>query len=154
MQDLSLHILDIAQNSIRAGASLIEIEIIEDEEKNFLVVRIKDNGKGMVPEVKQHAADPFFSTKQGKKFGLGLALLYQATREAEGSFEISSVPGAGTEITATFKYSHPDCKPIGDMAGTLETLVLGNKDIDFVYKHRQGKKVTLFDTRKVKGAYE
>lgn len=154
MQDLSLHILDIVQNSIRAGARLIEIKITEDEEKDSLLLEIKDNGKGMDEKTKQHAANPFFSTKQGKRFGLGLALLLQATREAGGSFEISSFPGIGTEIKATFQYSHPDCKPIGDIAGTLETLVLGNKEVDFVYEHKQGDNITLFDTRKVKGAYE
>ena len=148
MEDLSLHILDIVQNSVRAGANLIEILIIEDESKDILILHIKDNGKGMDEEVKINATNPFFTTKNGKRFGLGLSLLSQATREAEGSFEITSEPGIGTEIKATFAYSHPDRKPLGNMYETLETLIIGNKDINFVYEHRQGEEVILFDTRK------
>jgi len=99
--------------------------------------------------MKARAANPFFTTKQGKRFGLGLALLSQATREADGSFSINSEPGKGTEIKATFRYSHPDRKPLGNISETLTTLVIGNRGIDFIYEHRQGDEVILFDTRKV-----
>jgi len=150
MKDLSLHILDIAENSIRAGADLIEILIIEDIENDNLVLQIKDNGNGMDQETVANAKNPFFTTKNGKRVGLGLSLLYQATREASGSFDIISDPGSGTMIKATFKYSHPDCKPVGNISETLETLVLGNGNIDIVYEHRFGDEVVLFDTRKVR----
>ena len=151
MQDLSLHILDIVQNSVRAGASLIEILIVEDEENDSLLLQIKDNGKGMDEQIKRNAANPFFTTKEGKRFGLGLALLSQAAGEAEGSFEVDSDPGKGTIIKASFRHSHPDRKPLGNITETLETLVMGNQGIDFVFKYKQGDEITIFDTRNVQG---
>ena len=149
MEDLSLHILDVAENSVRAEAKLIEISIVEDVENDVLTLVIKDNGKGMVPETERRAANPFFTTKPGRRFGMGLALLAQAAREAEGSFEMSSTPGAGTRISATFRCSHPDRKPLGDISATLEALVTGNPGVDFLFEHRRGAEVTRFDTRKV-----
>ncbi len=148
MRDLSLHILDIVENSVRAEAKLIEISLVEDLENDLLTLKIEDNGKGMDPETLQRAAYPFFTTKSEKRTGLGLALLAQASREAEGKFEISSKPEDGTRIRATFRYSHPDRKPLGDMFATLETLVAGNRGVDFLYEHRRGADVTHFDTRK------
>ncbi len=149
MKDLSLHILDIAENSLRAQADLVEILVIEDVQKDELVLQVKDNGRGMEVEAAHRASDPFFTTKPEKRFGLGLALLAQAAREAEGAFEVSSVPEGGTCVRATFKYGHPDRKPLGDMAATLQVLVAGNRDVDFLYEHRRGAEASLFDTRKV-----
>ena len=149
MKDLSLHILDIVENSIRADASLTEILIIEDPEKDLLTLRIKDNGKGMDQQAIRQSTDPFFTTKSGKRIGMGLALLDQATREAEGTFEISFTPTKGTSVEAIFRYSHPDRKPLGDIPATLLTLVAANPGIDFLYEHRKGTEVAQFDTRKV-----
>ena len=147
MRDLSLHILDIAENSIRAGAKCIKISLTEDEEKDIVTLVIEDDGRGMSEEVLRRAADPFFTTKDKRRFGMGMALLAQATREAEGEFEISSTPGIGTRIRATFRYGHPDRKPLGDMSATLEVLVAGNPDVGFVYEQREGDEVTKLDTR-------
>ena len=149
MKDLSLHILDIVENAVRADAKLVRISVVEDVEKDVLTLAIADDGKGMEPEIRQQAADPFFTTKDGRRFGMGLALLAQAAREADGEFDISSAPGGGTAICAKFRYSHPDRKPLGDIAATLETLVVGNPGVDFLYEHRQGAEVTRFDTREV-----
>ena len=149
MKDLSLHVLDIAENSIRAEAERIEIRVVEDVENDVLTLQINDDGKGMDPEALRRAADPFFTGKPGRRFGLGLAMLAQASREADGQFEISSTPEAGTRVTATFRHSHPDRKPLGDMAATLATLVAGNPGVDFLYEHREGAEVTQFDTREV-----
>ncbi len=149
MKDLSLHILDIVENSIRAEAKLVRISVVEDVAKGMLTLQIEDDGKGMVPETERRAADPFFTTKPGRRFGMGLALLAQATREAAGEFEMRSTPGAGTMIRATFRHDHPDRKPLGDLSATLETLVAGNRGVDFLYEHRRGAEVTRFDTRKV-----
>ncbi len=146
---MSLHILDIVENSVRAEAKLVKIVIVEDEERDILVLQINDNGKGMDQDTMRRAIDPFFTTKQGRRHGLGLALLAQATREAKGSFEVLSTPQTGTEIRATFQYSHPDRKPLGDISATLQTLVVGNRDVDFLYEHRRGGEVSRFDTRKV-----
>ena len=149
MKDLSLHILDIVENSIRAEAKLVEIKIAEEEEKDLLTLNIQDDGHGMDPDALKRAADPFYSTKVDKRFGLGLSLLKQATKEAEGTFEIDSHPDSGTRITATFRHSHPDRKPLGDIPLTLQTLVMGNREVDFLFEHREDEKTIRFDTRKV-----
>ena len=150
MKDLSLHILDVAENSVRAGATLIEISVVEDMKKDVLTLQIKDNGKGMAPNVQRRAADPFFTTKLGRRFGMGLALLAQATRCAEGKFEMSSTPETGTRITASLRHSHPDRKPMGEMSVTLQALVAGNPDVDFVFRHSKGTEITRFDTREMR----
>ena len=149
MKDLSLHILDIVENSIRAQAKRVEISVVEDEEKDLLALEIKDDGKGMTQETLEQAPQPFFSTKTNRRIGMGLALLAQATKEADGEFEISSTPGVGTRIKATFRYSHPDRKPLGDIPVTLETLIAGNPGVDFLYEHRRGTEATRLDTREV-----
>ena len=150
MQDLSLHILDVVENSLRSKARLVEIRLIEDLERDVLVLQIKDDGEGMDPETLSRATDPFFTSKADKKVGLGLALLAQAAREAGGKLELSSSRGAGTTVRATFRNSHPDRKPMGDMAATLQTLVGGNPDVDFLYEHRKGTEITRFDTRELR----
>ena len=135
MRDLSLHILDIAENSVRAGATCIMITLTEDAEDDIVTLVIEDDGKGMSEEMLHQATDPFFTTKDRKRFGMGLALLAQASKEAEGRFDVSSTPGTGTRITATFRYGHPDRKPFGDIPATLEVLVVGNPDVRFVYSY-------------------
>ncbi|MBM4036884.1 MAG: ATP-binding protein [Planctomycetes bacterium] len=164
MEDLSLHILDIVDNSLRSEAKLVEISLVEDTEQDLLTLEVRDDGKGMPAEECARAADPFFTTKPGKRFGLGLALLAQATREAGGELKVSSSPGAGTTVRATFRYGHPDRKPLGDMAATLETLVAGHPEVAFVYEHRRVPRapgagdgsgngrtdVALLDTRKLR----
>ena len=150
MQDLSLHMLDIVENSLRSGSKLVEISVVEDMERDLLALEIQDDGRGMAPEKAARAADPFFSTKPGRRVGLGLALLAQAARESGGEFDVSSRPDAGTTIRATFQHSHPDRKPLGDIAATLHALVAGNPDVDFVYEHRAGGEIVRFDTREVR----
>ena len=123
VKDLSLHILDVVENALRSKASLVEILLIEDPERDVLVLQIKDDGEGMDPETLNRATDPFFTSKGAKKVGLGLALLAQAARESGGKLELASSRGAGTTVRAVFQHSHPDRKPLGDMAATLQTLV-------------------------------
>ena len=147
MEDLSLHMLDIAENAVRAEAKLIRILVVEDAQKDELILQIEDDGTGMDAEALRRAIDPFFTTKDQRRFGLGLALLAQAAREADGEFEISSAPQTGTKVRATFRRSHPDCKPFGDVAATLETLVAGSADVDWVFECRKNGHVTRFDTR-------
>lgn len=150
MEDLSLHVLDIVENSLRSNASLVEIRLTEDLEQDVLMLEIEDDGKGIGPDALDRAADPFYTSKAGKKVGLGLALLAQAAREAGGSLDVSSSPDGGTTVRAVFKHSHPDRKPIGDMAATLQALVRGNPDVDFFFDHRKGPDVIHFDTREIK----
>ena len=150
MEDLSLHILDVVENSLRSEARLIHILVIEDVKQDLLTLEIRDDGKGMDPEKRARAADPFFTTKPGRRFGLGLALLAQATKEAEGEFHVLSSPGAGTTVGATFRWDHPDRKPLGDISATLETLMVANPEVDFVYEHRRGAEITRLDTREIR----
>lgn len=151
MEDLSLHILDIAENSISGSAKRIEIRVDEDPAKDLLTIEITDDGKGMNEQTLQKAIDPFFTTKTTRKVGLGLALLAQATRESEGTIELNSKPGEGTTVKATFRTSHPDCKPMGDIYQTLRTLIAGHPEIDFLFEHKTNGSVYHFDTRETDG---
>ena len=134
MQDISLHILDIAENSIAAAASRIAITITEDTQHDLLYVEIRDNGRGMDEEMARRALDPFYTSKPGKRVGLGLPLLAQASREGGGRFEIESEPDGGTKLTATFMLNHPDRKPLGDVEGTVQMLQLTHPEITFEYE--------------------
>ena len=150
MEDLSLHILDIVENSIAAGANRVEIRVIEDTRKDILSVEIRDNGKGMSEEVLENAVDPFYTTRTTRRVGLGLSLLSQSAKEAEGNMTIKSKEDEGTTIYAYFKHSHIDRKPIGNMAETLIVLIAGNPDIDFLYEHRLNNRAYSIDTKDIR----
>ena len=146
MEDLSLHILDIAENSITAGADKINIKIVEDVRKNLLVLEISDNGRGMDPEMLEHACNPFHTTRTTRKVGLGIPLLAQAARECRGDIQVSTAKGKGSTITASFQYDHIDRKPVGDIEKTLIVLIAGNPDIDFIFEHIKNEKTYVLDT--------
>ncbi len=150
MEDLSLHILDVVENSIEANASKIGIKIIEKNSKDLLVIEIKDNGRGMNKETINKVLDPFYTTRTTRKVGLGLSLLAQAAKESNGDFEINSKPGVGTEVKASFQYSHIDCKPIGDMNDTLVTLIISHPEIDFIYEYQNEDESYILDSNKIK----
>lgn len=139
MQDISLHVLDIVDNSIRAGATEIQIYIEEDPDMDLLRVEIQDNGEGMDAEMVKNAVDPFFTSKLEKRVGLGLPLLAQAARESGGLFELNSEPGKGTRLSATFQWSHPDRKPMGNIDGTVKLLKFTHPEISFVYEYTKKK---------------
>ena len=149
MEDLSLHILDVVENSIEANASKIKIKIIEEEKKDLLVVEIKDNGRGMNKETINKVLDPFYTTRTTRRVGMGLSLLAQASKESNGSFEINSEIGIGTNVKATFQYSHIDRKPIGDMKNTLVTLMISHPEINFVYEHQDEEENFTLDSNKL-----
>ncbi|MDP2278399.1 MAG: ATP-binding protein [Nitrospirota bacterium] len=150
MEDLSLHILDIVENSIAAGANRVEIRVIEDTKKDILSVEIRDNGKGMSEEVLGKAIYPFYTTRTTRRVGLGLSLLSQSAKEAEGDMAITSKKGEGTIVIADFKHSHIDRKPLGNMAETLIVLIAGNPDIDFLYEHRLNNRAYSIDTKDIR----
>jgi anti-sigma regulatory factor (Ser/Thr protein kinase) len=151
LEDLSLHILDIAENSIAAGAAKIEIAIDEDTRRNLLLLRITDDGKGLDEETRQKVLDPFYTTRQTRRVGLGLPLLAQAAREAEGDISVQSQEGKGTTVTATFVHDHIDRKPLGNIADTLIALIAAKgPDIDIVYEHRRNGGGFLLDTHDIK----
>ncbi|NLL47813.1 MAG: sensor histidine kinase [Firmicutes bacterium] len=150
MRELSLHILDIVQNSIAALASLIEIQIDEDLARDQLTIQIADNGKGIHKELLDQVTDPFFTSRKTRRVGLGLALFAQAAEGAEGEFRIDSEVGKGTKVTATFRYHHIDRAPFGDLAGTLLAVIMLNPDLDVVYRHSYRDKTLCLDTREIK----
>ena len=149
MEDLSLHILDVAENSIMASASKIEIRITEDKANDLLTIEISDDGKGMDEETLKKALDPFFTTRKTRRVGLGLSMLAQAARQAGGQMDVSSRPNEGTDVRATFHLSHPDCKPMGDIAETVRTLVIAHPEIDFVFEHKSNGSIYRFDSREI-----
>jgi len=150
VEDLSLHILDIVENSIRAKASRIEIKVVEDIRKDLLTIEIKDNGQGIDEETVKKVLDPFFTTRTTRRVGLGLPLLSQAARESGGDVEIESKVGRGTRIKATFGYSHIDRKPLGNMETTLTTLIAGNPEVDFIYEHKNDELEYRLDTKEIR----
>jgi anti-sigma regulatory factor (Ser/Thr protein kinase) len=137
MEDLSLHILDIVENSIAAAASEIKILIVEDSGDDRLSLEIRDDGNGMDEEMRRNALDPFFTTRTTRRVGLGLPLLAQAARESGGSLELESMPGRGTTVKAVFQLSHPDRKPLGDIPGTLGAILAGRPELDLVFEYKR-----------------
>ena len=150
MLELSLHILDIVENSTRAGAQTVHISILEDTTRDILSLEILDDGSGMSGDMLKKALDPFFTTKTVRNVGLGLPMLAQAAERADGKFNIESKEGEGTRIAAEFKLSHIDRQPLGNIASTLVTLIAGNADVDFIYRHRHNDREYILDTRAIK----
>lgn len=150
MEDLSLHILDVVENGTAAGATLVEIRITEETAADRLEIRIKDNGRGMDAAMAAAATDPFVTTRTTRRVGLGLPLLKMAAEETGGELALTSEPGVGTEVVASFQSSHIDCKPLGDIAGTMVALIIGNPEIEFVYEYRRNGDLIELDTRELK----
>ncbi len=150
MQDLSLHILDVAENGVRAGADLINITIEENRRDDRLTIIIEDNGRGMDPEFLAKVLDPFTTTRTTRKVGLGLSLFQQAAREAEGDLKVDSIPGHGTKVSVFMSHKHIDRKPMGDMVDTLLALIEGNPAVDLVYTHKKDGKEYTLDTREIR----
>jgi len=150
VRELSLHILDIAENGITAGADCIQILINEALNEDLLTIVIEDNGRGMSAEKLRKPTDPFITSRTTRRVGLGLSLLAAATDRCAGKLEIDTEPGRGTRVEATFRYSHIDRAPVGDMASTITTLIMGNPQVDFVYTHIVGTEEFVLDTRDLK----
>ena len=150
MRELSLNVLDIAQNSVSANASLIEIELIESTQNNELLIGIYDNGKGMTPEQVLSVRDPFFTTRTTRKVGMGIPLFKMAAEMTGGELTIESQVGVGTKVRALFKTDSIDFTPVGDMCSTIVMLVTMNLHIDFVYKRKVDDREFTFDTRQIK----
>jgi len=149
MEDLSLHILDIVENSIAAGASRVEIRVRESRRDDRLTIEIADDGRGMREETLERATDPFFTSRTTRRVGLGLSLFEQAAKRAGGDFKITSRPGVGTQVTGVFQHNHVDRQPLGDIAQTLLTLVVGNPQVEFSYVHQTGDSSISFSTREI-----
>lgn len=150
MRELSLNVLDIAQNSVSANASLIEIELIEDTKNHSLLIGVYDNGKGMTPEQAESVRDPFFTTRTTRKVGMGIPLFKFAAEMTGGRLEIESEVGVGTKVRAYFKTDHLDFTPVGDMTSTMISLITMNQHIDFLYRRKLDNKEFTVDTRQLK----
>jgi hypothetical protein len=150
MDELLLHILDIVQNSLSAGASRIEVRIEENSREDLLVLRVSDNGRGMDEETLRSVEDPFFTTKSGKKVGLGIPLLKQTALSTGGNFRIESHPGKGTWIEAQFQLSHIDLPPLGDLPGTLLALIFAAEKADILFSYVKNGRELILDTREIK----
>jgi len=150
MDEIASHIMDIATNSLAAGAKNISINIEKSGEKSFLVLKIKDDGVGMDRETAMKVQDPFFSTKTGRKVGLGIPLLKGTAETTGGTFSLASEPGKGTEICVTFNAGHPDLPPLGNLKDTILVLVVGNPEVNFLFKYVNNNKEFVLDTAEVK----
>ena len=152
MRDLSLHLLDLAQNSITAGATLVTIRISIDE-NGWLTMVLKDDGKGMSPELLARVTSPFATTRTTRKVGLGIPMMMENAEKAGGSLSIQSEVGKGTEMTVTMDTGNIDCLPLGDLSGTLLSLMMTNPLApEFLFEGKTPKGECSFDTREVRAA--
>lgn len=135
MKDLSMHIMDIAQNSITAKSSKLHIVISENMDDDTYTIIIKDNGIGMTRDYLSTISDPYVTSRSTRKVGLGIPLLKQNAERTGGAIEILSEPGEGTTLRAEFIFTHPDRPPIGDIAGTIVLLCVANPELELTYHH-------------------
>jgi len=150
MKELSLHILDITTNSIDAGADKIEIKVEINTKKDYLRIKIKDNGKGISEDLKNKIMSPFYTTRKTRKVGLGIPLLKAAAEQCQGFLKIQSEENVGTELVAEFKNSHIDRAPLGKIEESISTILNFNEKFDLIYIHDVNGKRFVFDTREIK----
>lgn len=152
MRDLSMHVLDIVQNSIKAGAALVTVTFTVNENR-VLTFSVRDDGCGMAPDFLARVTDPFTTTRTTRKVGLGIPMLKQSAEMAGGTFGIESQVGVGTYIHASFDLTNIDCIPMGDICDSLMTLIVLNPEApDFLFQASAPGKEALFDTRQVREA--
>lgn len=142
--------MDVTENSTRAGAKLVQIQVLADHGADTLTIRIEDDGCGMTPEQVERVTDPFFTTRTTRKVGLGIPFYKYAAESTGGSFTIRSEVGKGTTVTAVFGLSHIDRMPLGDITSTIHTLIVYHPETDFVYTYQVDDRSFLLDTREFK----
>ena len=158
MKELSLNILDITENSVKAKATLVEILLTENDDT--LTITIKDNGTGMTDEVLKSVTDPFYTTRTTRKVGMGIPLFKFAAEQTGGRLDIESrhcdrfPEDHGTTLSATFCKTHIDFTPLGDIVSTVTTLIQGHPDVDFCFKHSFGKDTVSLDTRELRAVLD
>ena len=145
-----MHSLDVAENSIRAKATLVEITVSVQPGEDRLTVLIKDDGCGMDAEQLRHVQDPFFTTRKTRKIGLGVPFFKQAAESTGGTFRIESEKGKGTTVEAVFILSHIDRMPLGDITATIHTLIVFNETTDFLYTYQYKDRQFILDTRQMR----
>lgn len=150
MRELADNIMDIAQNSISAGASLTEVHIRVSHQDDRITFVFKDDGCGMSEEMVQTVMEPFTTSRKTRKVGLGLPLLKQTAEMTGGEISITSAVGVGTEVTASFGLGHIDRPPMGDVAGAWFSLVVMNPETDFLFTYDYDGQAFTFDTRVIR----
>lgn len=149
MKEISLHLLDIAKNSVAAGAGEINLRLTESRQGEACM-EIKDNGKGMSPEFLAEVLDPFTTTRTTRKVGMGLPLLRMMAEQTGGRVEIESAQGQGTTVTAVFDTGHIDCPPLGDLSSSVALLIQGAPDVEWTWHHETPKGTVELDTRQLR----
>ncbi len=150
MNELSLYILDICENSIHADSKNLYLTIEENIKDNLLIITIEDDGRGMSKEVLEKVANPFYTTRTTRKVGLGIPLFKELCELCEGSFEISSTVGVGTKDVAKFKLDSIDLPPLGNIEDTLYCLACNDKNVELTFKYIKGDKEFSFSTLEIK----
>lgn len=150
MLDLSLHLLDLLENSAHAGATHVEVEITEDEKADLLQISVKDNGEGMDQRQKELARDPFYSSSPGKRIGLGIPLVLQTAEMAGGNVSLESEKGSGTKIIVNYRLGHIDRQPLGDVASSLVSFIAGNPGVELSFRYSGPKGKFYLDTREMR----
>jgi hypothetical protein len=150
MKEISLHILDLVQNSIRAKATEIEISIAESKANNLLRINIADNGSGMAEEDLNRVTDPFFTSRTTRKVGLGVPLYKQMVEHCNGQLQLTSATGKGTQLESAMDLNHIDRQPMGDIAGVITLLISANPTLRFVYTHQTDHGSYTLDTNELR----
>lgn len=154
MKELSLHILDIVENSINANANLIELTLFEDTKLDILYIELIDDGCGMSEEVLKRVCNPFYTTRTTRRVGLGIPLLKENAERCEGNFEIYSEEGKGTRVKVSFKHSNIDRPPLGNISDTIIALISNANYSDMYFKHIYNDNSYTIDTREIKTTLE
>ena len=150
MRELSLHILDLVQNSIEAGANKVSLEIIEDiHTMDTLMIRVTDNGRGMDEETCKKVVDPFYTTRTTRYVGLGVPLIDMSTKLCEGYLAVNSTLGCGTVVEALYKHSHLDRPPLGNIVETIKSIIIANPQLHFCYSHTVDQAVFSLATQEL-----
>ena len=158
MREITLHLLDLAENSVSAGARTVQIAVCEDLKADLLTAGIEDDGRGMDPETVKKVTDPFYTSRTTRKVGLGIPLLKGAAEECNGGLTISSKQGEGTRVEASFQHSHIDRMPLGNLSTTFLGLLIGHPDVHWIFRYtarKNGAEETFeFDDQPVKETLE
>ncbi len=150
LRELSLHILDIAENSVQAKAKNIDVSVEEDQESDRLRITVKDDGKGMNTERLAQVTDPFFTSRTTRKVGLGIPFLKEAAEACNGFLKIESAEGIGTTLHVEFQRSHLDRMPLGDLESTYLNLLVGYPDVHWILRYKMDKKEFVLDDQLIK----
>lgn len=154
MRELTLHLLDIAENSISAGAKNIKVQIEENSEKDLLKLSVSDDGRGMSEETVKKVIDPFVTSRTTRKVGLGIPLLKEAAEACNGFFELTSTLGKGTDLCVQFQRSHIDRMPLGDVSTTFQNLFFSNPLVHWMFEYRIDENEFVFDDQEIKDALQ